>query len=117
MSSESREQIITDALKHCSAEAVAAAMRYQTSHSDDDLTNLILGVFERDLPDHCVGALTAATDDSRIMEDLGMDSFGMISVVMTAEEVLGVSIANEELKEVSTLGALKRFLQMKVGTA
>jgi len=59
-------------------------------------------------------SLAAATDESRIMEDLGMDSFGMISVVMTAEEVLGVSIANEELKDVITLGALKQFLQAKV---
>lgn len=117
MPEETREQIIVEALKHCSGSVIDAAMRYQTSRSDDDLRKVILGVFERDLPENKVAALETATDESRIMEDLGMDSFGMISVIMTAEEVLGVTIANEELKGVTTLGALKQFLQSKVTAA
>ena len=114
MSTEPRDSIIKETLKHCSPETLAAAISYQTSRSEAELGKVILGVFARDLPDHRAGSITTATDDSRIMEDLGMDSFGMISVIMTAEEVLNISIANEELKEVTTLGELKRFLQAKV---
>jgi 3-hydroxyacyl-[acyl-carrier-protein] dehydratase len=114
MSTETRDSIIKETLKHCSPETLAAAVSYQTSRSEAELGKLILGVFERDLPERSVASLSAATDESRIMEDLGMDSFGMISVVMTAEEVLNISIANEELNEVTTLGELKRFLQAKV---
>ena len=56
----------------------------------------------------------AATDDSRLIEDVGMDSFGMIEVVMTAEEVLGITVATEEMGGIRTLGELKAFLRAKL---
>ena len=51
----------------------------------------------------------------KLMEDIGMDSFGMIEVVMTAEEVLGLTIATEEMNGIATLGDLKKFLRAKFG--
>ena len=70
-------------------------------------------MLERDLPEERVAGLATATDASRISEDIGMDSFGMIDVVMTAEEVLGISIENNEMRGLSTLGDLKQFLKAK----
>ncbi len=111
--SDSRDQDIIRALKRCSEETIAAALRFQTSHEPADLELIIRGVLERDLPETHVSALATATDETRLMADLGMDSFGMMEVVMTAEEVLGISVANEELREVGTLGSLKAFLMQK----
>lgn len=113
-STDSREQDIIRALKRCSDESVAAALRFQASHDAADLSLIIKGVLERDLPDTHTAAMATATDSTRLIEDLGMDSFGMMEVVMTAEEVFGISVANQELRDVTTLGSLKSFLLSKV---
>ncbi len=113
-STDPREQEIIKALKRCNDDSVAAALRFQKSHDPADLSLIINGVLERDLPDTHTEALPTATDSTRLVEDLGMDSFGMMEVVMTAEEVFGITVANQELREVTTLGALKTFLMQKV---
>ena len=112
--SDARKDDITKALKRCSGETLAAALRLQDKPDDGDLDTIICGVLARDLPDERTDALPDAGDDARLIEDIGMDSFGMIEVVMTAEEVLGITISNEEMKRITTLGELKDFLRAKL---
>ena len=111
---DTRSQDIVRSLKRCNEACIEAALRFQISRDTADLSLIIEGVLERDLPDTHVAALATATDDTRLVEDLGMDSFGMMEVVMTAEEVFGISVANQELRDVNTLGKLKAFLLEKV---
>ncbi len=111
---DTRNQDIVRSLKRCNEACVEAALRFQTSHDSGDLALIIEGVLARDLPDTHITALATATDDTRLVEDLGMDSFGMMEVVMTAEEVFAISVANQELRDVNTLGKLKAFLLTKV---
>ena len=113
-STDTREQDIIRSLKRCSEETVAAALRFQTTREPADLEVIIRGVLERDLPETHTANMATATDSTRLIEDLGMDSFGMMEVVMTAEEVFGITVANQELREVTTLGTLKTFLMSKV---
>ncbi len=113
VSNERREEI-SKALKRCSGETVDAAFRMEERVDDADLDVLIRGVLARDLQEERLPALPKATDDARLVEDIGMDSFGMIEVVMTAEEVLGIAISNEEMKGIATLGDLKAFLRAKL---
>jgi acyl carrier protein len=112
--SDVRKDEIATALKRCSEETRAAALRLQERAEDADLDLVIRGVLARDLQEERLPALSDATDDSRLMDDIGMDSFGMIEVVMTAEEVFGITITNEELKGIQTLGVLKDFLRSKL---
>ena len=111
---ESREQEITRTLKRCSKDTIDAALRYQSTPTDEDLTLIIRGVLSRSLPDEHVAAVEAANDDSRLVEDLGLDSFGMIEVVMAAETIFAISIANSEMKGNVTLGELRAFLKSKL---
>lgn len=111
---DARIEEITTALKRCPEETAAAALRLQEHVTDQDLDLVIRGVLARDLQEERVGSLPAATDASRLIEDIGMDSFGMIEVVMTAEEVLGIAISNDEMKTIATLGELKAFLRGKL---
>lgn len=111
---DTRHKEINMALKHCSGETAAAALRLQNGLDDADLDLVIRGVLERDLQKEHLPALAAATDESRLVEDIGMDSFGMIEVVMCAEEVFGVTISNQEMKGITTLGELKTFLRGKL---
>ena len=46
-------------------------------------------------------------------EDLGMDSLTMLEIVMLVEQTLQVSIDNEELKDLRTIGDVKAYLNAK----
>ncbi|MFO1484105.1 MAG: phosphopantetheine-binding protein [Verrucomicrobiaceae bacterium] len=112
--SEERQEQITKSLKRCSEATVAAALRFEETRNLDELPAIILGVLERDAANPKPEGIAAATDDSRLIEDIGMDSFGMIEVVMTAEEVLGITVATQEMNGIRTLGDLKAFLRSKL---
>ena len=111
--SETRVQEITKSLKRCSEETLNAALRFEESRNLDELPAIILGVLARDAANPKPEGVAAATDEARLIEDIGMDSFGMIEVVMTAEEVLGITVANQEMNDIRTLGQLKAFLRTK----
>lgn len=111
---DERKQEIEKSLKRCSDETLAAALRYEESRDLDELPTIILGVLERDAANPHPDGMAAASDDSRLIEDIGMDSFGMIEVVMTAEEVLGITVGTEEMNGIRTLGELKSFLRTKL---
>ena len=91
-----------------------AALRFEETRNLDELPAIILGVLERDAANPKPEGVAAATDEARLIEDIGMDSFGMIEVVMTAEEVLGITVANQEMNDIRTLGQLKVFLRTKL---
>jgi len=111
---EERQQEITKSLKRCSDATLEAALRFEDTRDLDELPAIILGVLERDAANPKPEGVAAATDESRLIEDIGMDSFGMIEVVMTAEEVLGITVATQEMNNIRTLGDLKQFLRSKL---
>jgi len=111
---EERKQEIAKSLKRCSDATLAAALRFEETRDPDELPAIILGVLERDAAKPKPEGVAAATDESRLIEDIGMDSFGMIEVVMTAEEVLGITVATQEMNDIRTLGQLKKFLRVKL---
>ncbi|MBB5032525.1 acyl carrier protein [Prosthecobacter vanneervenii] len=115
--SEERQQELAKSLKRCSAETLAAAIRFDETKNLDELPAIILGVLERDAANPRPDGMASVTDDMKLVDDIGMDSFGMIEVVMTAEEVLGLTIATEEMGSISTLGDLKKFLRTKLGAS
>ncbi len=112
--SESRTEEIKKSLKRCDDETVAAALRFEKTRDLDELNAIILGVLARDAANPPPGGVASAADDAKLMEVIGMDSFGMMEVVMTAEEVLGVTVATEEMNGIRTLGDLKQFLRSKL---
>ncbi|WP_395732357.1 phosphopantetheine-binding protein [Prosthecobacter sp.] len=115
--SEDRKLEITKSLKRCSEETLAAALRFEETKKLDELDAIILGVLARDAANPRPDGVASVTDDMKLIDDIGMDSFGMIEVVMTAEEVLGLTIATEELSGIITLGDLKKFLRAKFGAS
>jgi 3-hydroxyacyl-[acyl-carrier-protein] dehydratase len=58
--------------------------------------------------------LAAASEDTRLIEDLGLDSLTLLEIVLSIEEVLKLRIENEELREIRTLGQLNKFLHAKI---
>ena len=54
------------------------------------------------------------SDDSRLREDLGIDSITIAEVVFLLEEIFEIEINNQELMDISTIGQLRHFVLNKL---
>ena len=104
-------------LKRCSAETIEAAVRFRTTGDIAELPTVVYGIIERHLPAENTRSLADAPDDTRLIEDLGIDSLTLLEIVLSIEETVGISIENEELREIATLGQVKTFIAHKIATA
>lgn len=110
----SQEDLLKETLKRCSPETIAAAMAFRQSGDSSLVPTIVLGIVERFLEPEVVDKLREGDDSVKFMEDLGMDSLTMFEAIMMVEESLGVSIKNEELWDLRTVGDLKSFISAKV---
>ncbi len=107
-------QNIRTALKRCSPETVEAAIRFRTTNDLGALPAVVYGIIERHLPPENTRSLADASDDTRLIEDLGIDSLTLLEIVLTIEETIGISVENEELRDIRTLGEVKTFIVRKI---
>lgn len=56
-------------------------------------------------------------DEARLIEDLGFDSLALAEIVFFIEELYEMSVSNEELMTITTVGALRAFVRAKVAEA
>lgn len=107
------DPVLREALKRCSPATYYAACKFRATGSAADLQNLIFGVVERFVERDLRAALHTGDDSLRFREDLGLDSLTMMEVVMLVEEVLPISVSNDELTHLRTLGDTRRFIAAK----
>lgn len=53
------------------------------------------------------------TPQARFVEDLEMDSLDMVEMMIGMEKELGISIDNEQAKELKTVGDLVHYIEAK----
>jgi 3-hydroxyacyl-[acyl-carrier-protein] dehydratase len=108
------EAQLRDSLRRCSPETVAAAIAYRQTSDTQFLPVVISGIFERYVEPDIRARLTAPhSDELRVIEDLAIDSLTLMEIVMLVEEIGGVVIANEELRQLRTLGNIKTFVECR----
>lgn len=110
-------QQLRTALKRCSPETIEAAVRFRITGDQSALPTVVYGIIERHLAPEKESSLAAADDNTRLIEDLGIDSLTLLEIVLTIEEAIGISIENEELRSIHTLGAVKSFIEQKISGA
>ncbi|HTJ78664.1 MAG TPA: phosphopantetheine-binding protein [Rariglobus sp.] len=112
--SAQEETTLRESLRRCPAPAVEAAVAYRKTGDPKLLPVIIVGIFERfvdaDLRPKLAGP---DCDDMRVIEDLGLDSLTMMEIVMLVEEVAKTQIANDELRNLSTIGEIKTFVDCR----
>ena len=108
------EELLRDTLKRCSAETLEAALAYRKNGDASLVPVVVLGIVERFLDPEVAEKLKSGGDSIEFMADLGMDSLTMIEAIMMVEESLGVSIKNEELLNLRSVGDLKTFIHEKI---
>jgi hypothetical protein len=92
-----------DALKRCSASTREAACAFRRTGSAEHLPVIIDGLIEHYVDRDVRAKLAHGGDDLRLVEDLAIDSLTMLEIMFLAEDVLQVSIDNEELRPFRTI--------------
>ena len=54
------------------------------------------------------------TDEAAFIEDLGADSLDTTELIMAFEEEFGLEISDEDAEKLTTVGAVKKYLQEHV---
>ena len=108
------EAALRDALKRCSAATREAASAFRRTGSAEFLPAIVHGLIEHYVEREARAKLSRSDDNLRLVEDLAIDSLTMMEIVFLAEDVLQVSIDNEELRPFRTVGDIKRFLASKL---
>ncbi len=117
MSEISHKQIedeLAELLKRCSPETLQAALSFRKSKDVNQIETIVLGIIDRHLEPEQREVFKDADDTFRLYEDLGLDSLTMLEIVMLVEQTLQVSIDNEELRDLRTIGDVKQYLDAKV---
>ncbi len=108
------EDELRDALKRCSEQAITAAIDFNESRNPDLVPTIVMGIIERFVEPEVRPLVRKGDDNARLMEDLGIDSLLMVEIVMLIEETLSLSIENEELRNLRTVGDVKVYLDAKL---
>jgi acyl carrier protein len=108
------EAPLRETLKRCSPGTYLAVREFRKTGSVDVLPAIVLGVIERYVDRDLRAKLRTPHEDLRLAEDLGLDSLSMMEIVMLTEEILRITIDNDELRRLRTLGETIRFIEGKL---
>ncbi|MDO8540418.1 MAG: phosphopantetheine-binding protein [Opitutaceae bacterium] len=108
------EAELREALKRCSASTYTAACEFRRTGEIIHVAPIVRGVIERYVEPDLRGKFQNPDPALRLCEDLGLDSLSMMEIVLLAEEVLGISITHEELRQLHTLGEVQHFMECKL---
>ncbi len=105
---------LKEGLRRCSPETIEAAIRYRENGDVAAIPTIVFGILDRYQPATAAVKLSEANENTRLVEDIGLDSLTLLEIVLSIEEVLKLRIENEELREIRTLGQLNKFLHDKI---
>jgi 3-hydroxyacyl-[acyl-carrier-protein] dehydratase len=103
-----------DVLKRFSPLTREAACEFRRTRDPNQLSMIIHGLIEHCVERRARDKLKGASDNLRLVEDLAIDSLTMLEIVFLAEEVLQISIGNDELRPFRTVGDVKKFITLKL---
>ncbi len=112
-SPQSVQEDLKELLKRCPAGTYEAALAFRQDKDVSQIETIVMGVIDRHLEPEQREILSKSDDSLRMYEDLGMDSLTMLEIVMLVEQTLQVSIDNEELRDLRTVGDVKAYLSAK----
>jgi len=80
----------------------------------EEIRGILKAIFEEETGE----TIDSLPDETRIVEELGLDSVDVVSLIMRVEQQFRVRISHSELAGMATIGSLLDLVQAKVsGTA
>ena len=108
------EEALRESLKRCSPETIEKAVELRKTGNAELAGDVVIGIIERFLEPDKREILKNATDDTRMVDDLGLDSLTMVEIVLAVEEAVDTSIDNEDVQKIHTLGDIKSYIKAKL---
>jgi acyl carrier protein len=108
---------LQESFKRCRAGTVDAILRFRTDKHPDALRASVYGIIDRFITADAPVKIDEAPDDTRLAEDLGIDSLTLLEIVLSLEEALQVRVEDAELRNIRTLGDVKTYLARKSSEA
>jgi len=108
------EANLRDSLKRCSAETVEKAVEFRKTGNPELVGDVVIGIIARFVDPDKREVLASASDSLVMTDGLGLDSLTMVEIVLAVEDAIGMSIDNEEIQKLRTLGDIKEFIRAKV---
>ena len=106
---------LREILKRCPPATYEAARHFRATGDARQVPAIVLGIIERFMESGLRPKLGQPDDNLLLGEDLGLDSLTMMEIVILVEDVLAISIKNEELRQLRTLGDVRQFIAGKLG--
>jgi acyl carrier protein len=104
-------------IRHLPEPARAAFRRFRSERDPAVLDPVILAILEDYVPRQPEKPLAEHAGTAVLIDDLGFDSLAITEVVFFTEDLLGITIANEEIVRVRTLDDLRNFIRAKVAAS
>lgn len=108
------ESTLRETLKRCSAATFEAAREFRRTGNPAHLPAIVHGVIERYVKRDLHDRFQRDSDDLLLNAHLGLDSLTLIEIVMVAEDVFQISICNEDLRPLRTVGDVRRFIEVRL---
>ncbi len=108
------ETALRESMRRCAPSSFEAAVQFRKTGNPEHLPAIVIGVIERFVEPDLRVKLKDADDDLRLIEDLSIDSLTMMEIIILVEEVLQMTINNEELRNLRTVGDVKTFIDCKI---
>lgn len=104
-----------DKLRHFPVEIQDSYKKFEETGDKDALAKVIFAILGDFIPKR-PGAqpLGSLPETTRLIDDLGFDSLAITETVFFAEDLFSISITNEEILSVRTVGDLKEFIIKKL---
>lgn len=116
--SKEEESQLRGNLKRCRPEVIEAAVDYRSTGNAQNLSTIVLGIIERFLePEVRPRFQEKNASELHLMNDLGADSLIIVEIIVTIEETLLLSIPNEEIIQLKTIGDVDKYIQNKIHAA
>jgi acyl carrier protein len=99
--------------KRCNEQTIDAIVKFRQTGDTALLPQIVRGVVQRYLPADKTELLDKATEDTNLSE-LHIESLTMLEIVLDIQDAVDVVIEDAELREVKTLGDVRKFLELKL---
>lgn len=103
---DSERETLRHVLRHCRPEVFAAAAAFRRTGEPAAAATALLGIVEHFASEPSRVRLRDDRTHLRLREDLGLDSLALLEIASLAEEALGLSLTDEDLRGVRTVGDL-----------
>lgn len=107
----SKENALTEKLSAYPEKLRALVMSYHQNPENNIKGEIVTEILKYHNPDEYESLYASRGDALILVDDMGMDSLTMAEIAFEAEDFLDITISNEDMLSIKTLGDLKSYVE------